>query len=1043
MSATLLCINRFVAGYESIVAAAKDTVRVVVYDPYEDTYNALLQRIKALNTKFSLAGFVFHSSGTEDRFSLLKGKSAIVQAVNRLDPRLESWSDVNAFLKALRMSCGVTTVDLITCNIGSNPYWKYILQNIRRSAGIQIRTSTNPTGNPSQGGDWFQETSNTNIKNVYFTDKISEFKGTLYFAYYRASGFDATEKSKTSHVMMSVEIPVSPYSYKIFSPNTSLITLGEGSYGGLMQSGPNTVSSQLTSDVVGVCANNHAYAAVKRNGAVVAWGFGPWGGELPSAAAAQMTSGVVAIASSSKAFAALKANGTVVGWGELIVGLYTAIPATAPSGLTNVVALVGGYEAFTALKSNGSVVTWGGYGQYGPTPIAAPTDTGFVKIIASQSAFVAIKSDGTIKAWGRPDYGGSIPESVSSVLSTKAVSEVIGNAGGFTALTSDGTVVSWGEGMTTPTINTGYTAICANESAFAGMRTDGTVIAWGYPNPVANIGQDASSVAAYISDPSSNTFSPAKAITPSKEAFAVRRANGTVVCWGNFNNWVNVPDLSSNPVFQPVIQATSEIVSVASGNQTFVAIDASNNAISWGMPEFGGGMRETNVNEIIYGDRAAIVRKKDGTVVYWGYSTFTTLVGGTLSGAIIGANYNEQSFVVGQYNYNTDQINVLTALNTQTREQLKQTIANTSESQEVKLYAADLLRALTARSSIIDAAALLSATIMFLKIVNGVAAPINTSQLSKNAILYFPLTSASPTMSITIDGKVYNITEFPDSQSITIEDLSVPRTDEIAMGSTWTLGDTEFVFLGFGSLVTTQKGNTSLGTTTNLTTLAASSLAKGVSQGSITINPQTFNAYEVYNAALSTTPSGGGGGGGGGGGSIPCFLGSAPVLTPTGYTKISKLKEGDMVLSNGEAVPITRTSVTRVAAGPSVNPYRIPKNLYAATKNLSISPDHKVAVVGGGLVEAKHLGLEQIAMEGEIEYYNIEIEGNGNMTVAGVEVESLAPLHRIEITSDQLTALLMVQYGVEALTNPAIIQHIKRTCRMGSNGLISCPVMRK
>jgi hypothetical protein len=184
------------------------------------------------------------------------------------------------------------------------------------------------------------------------------------------------------------------------------------------------------------------------------------------------------------------------------------------------------------------------------------------------------------------------------------------------------------------------------------------------------------------------------------------------------------------------------------------------------------------------------------------------------------------------------------------------------------------------------------------------------------------------------------------------------------------------------------------------------------------------------------------GGGGGGGGSVPCFLATAPVLTPSGYTKISQLKEGDMVLSNGASVPIIRTSVTRVAAGPSVNPYSIPKGQFGATKQLLISPDHKVAVDGGRLVEAKHLGLEQVSMEGEIEYYNIEIEGNGNMTVAGVEVESLAPVRRVELTSAQFAALLKAKYGAAA-SSPAVLQMIARTCRILPDGRVNCPVLRK
>lgn len=142
----------------------------------------------------------------------------------------------------------------------------------------------------------------------------------------------------------------------------------------------------------------------------------------------------------------------------------------------------------------------------------------------------------------------------------------------------------------------------------------------------------------------------------------------------------------------------------------------------------------------------------------------------------------------------------------------------------------------------------------------------------------------------------------------------------------------------------------------------------------------------------------------------PCFLADAPVLTPSGYKSIASLREGDLVTTaDGRAVPIERVSVTRVPApSAAVNPYVIKKGQFGATERLLISPRHRVAVPGKGMVEARELGLTQWTMRGAFDYYNLELPSwkSDNMVVAGVEVESLAPVRRIVVSAEQLKGLL-------------------------------------
>jgi hypothetical protein len=176
------------------------------------------------------------------------------------------------------------------------------------------------------------------------------------------------------------------------------------------------------------------------------------------------------------------------------------------------------------------------------------------------------------------------------------------------------------------------------------------------------------------------------------------------------------------------------------------------------------------------------------------------------------------------------------------------------------------------------------------------------------------------------------------------------------------------------------------------------------------------------------------------GDSVPCFLASAPVLTPTGYRRIGRLRDGDLVMTAaGDTVPITRVKVYQVESGPATNPYRIAVGQFGATKSFLISPNHKVAV-DGAMIEARELGLRREHMEGTITYYNLELPEWSNMIVGGVEVESLAPVRRVRMALPIFAALLRKKHGT-TLTD-ALMDRILKTCRLYSDGTVEAPVMR-
>lgn len=170
----------------------------------------------------------------------------------------------------------------------------------------------------------------------------------------------------------------------------------------------------------------------------------------------------------------------------------------------------------------------------------------------------------------------------------------------------------------------------------------------------------------------------------------------------------------------------------------------------------------------------------------------------------------------------------------------------------------------------------------------------------------------------------------------------------------------------------------------------------GLATGSYYVQVSALDSQSEATGSLAGPVSvTGAAGGGGGGGGVPCFLGNAPVLTPSGYRPISELQVGDHVLTpEGESVPIMEVSVTpNVQNCVRHNPYIVEAGMFGATQDVYISPRHRIMVPGVGLVQARKLGLQQLEMIEPFTYYNLRLDGYKHMVVANMHVESIpAPL---------------------------------------------------
>ena len=410
--------------------------------------------------------------------------------------------------------------------------------------------------------------------------------------------------------------------------------------------------------------NHAAFAALKSDGSVVAWGSPTRGGDpactinpgnCAPAPAGSLSSGVVNIFSNYGAFAALKAGGSLAVWGGLAYGGSIACTGgdsdchpIAESGLASGVADVSStYQAFAARKSDGSVVAWGqsnfgGDTSCAPTPgVCAPApagslSSGVTKVWGSYDAFAALKSDGTVVAWGDPSSGGDASSPVGGALT--GIADVVPNGYAFAAITGAGGVVVWGDpgaggdptcASVSPcaaapagSLASGVVDMNSTNEAFAARKADGSVVTWGVPTSGGN-----------SSAPIGGSLTGVRSIAATDKAFAAVKSDGSVVVWGD-------GDFGGNPTCTPTVfcspappgSLAGGVVSIVATNQAFAALKSDGSVVAWGAEGYGGnasctpgsctpapaGALSGGVTDIMWAQESFFARTRDGSVVTWG-----------------------------------------------------------------------------------------------------------------------------------------------------------------------------------------------------------------------------------------------------------------------------------------------------------------------------------------------------------------------------------------------------------------------------------------
>jgi alpha-tubulin suppressor-like RCC1 family protein len=385
------------------------------------------------------------------------------------------------------------------------------------------------------------------------------------------------------------------------------------------------VDGNISSNVRAVYSNGGAFAALKSDGSLVTWGYGPSGGRFSvsshsdyprgtiyTAASGNITSNVTAVYSTSAAFAALKSDGSVVTWGDAANGGDSTTVAAALA--SNVKAVYANTSAFAALKTDGSVVTWGDATTGGnSTAVAGSLASNVTAVYATEIAFAALKADGSVVTWGDAQFGGNSTAVAGNLTSN--VTAVYSNQAAFAALKTDGSVVTWGYaelgGNSTAvasSLTSNVTAVYATQRAFAALKTNGSVVTWGD----ASIGGSSALVAHKLT-------SNVAAIYSTGGAFAALKTDGSVVTWGFAEAGGDSSAVAD--------KLSSDVTTVYSTGEAFAAVKTDGSVATWGRSYDGGDSTAvaasltSNVTAVYSNRYAFAALKSDGSVVAWGSST--------------------------------------------------------------------------------------------------------------------------------------------------------------------------------------------------------------------------------------------------------------------------------------------------------------------------------------------------------------------------------------------------------------------------------------
>jgi alpha-tubulin suppressor-like RCC1 family protein len=172
----LLLVDSTVFEVDLFTRACNENTKFVIYDSHKDTFDTVKQKIAVLNvTVFSNLAFAFI-----DQHHFLNFFVSNNTFISLNSDGIQE-NNTTKFIKELVENYNITTIDFLACNLLKYQEWRQYFEFLKKDNNnkIKIRASNDRTGNLNSGGDWVLETTDEDVKTLYFTELINNWHHVL------------------------------------------------------------------------------------------------------------------------------------------------------------------------------------------------------------------------------------------------------------------------------------------------------------------------------------------------------------------------------------------------------------------------------------------------------------------------------------------------------------------------------------------------------------------------------------------------------------------------------------------------------------------------------------------------------------------------------------------------------------------------------------------------------------------------------------------------------------------------------------------------
>ena len=172
-----------------------ETTFPIIYN-YRSKSTELLDLLNGKFNAIDRIAFIFHEPYNGNYKEFLDENSffneADIQGNNEYSENIKLLIDI---VKRFN----IKNVDFLTCNSLKYDNWKKYYDILFKETGVVVGASNDATGNLNHGGDWVMESTNEDIRDIYFTNAILNYAETLtqwsltapgYAIYLKQSGND-------------------------------------------------------------------------------------------------------------------------------------------------------------------------------------------------------------------------------------------------------------------------------------------------------------------------------------------------------------------------------------------------------------------------------------------------------------------------------------------------------------------------------------------------------------------------------------------------------------------------------------------------------------------------------------------------------------------------------------------------------------------------------------------------------------------------------------------------------------------------------------